>query len=241
MKRLLTLVFFLLAIPHAQAHFIWLLPPDMVPAKIGDQAKMIFSDYLGRDGSVDIAKIKQTKLFVRSGKGEVTSAIIAEGKDFYHVFPESKSKGWLAVGGVCQYGVITKGKGDPFLIMYYPQTFWPVEILRDGLPPWRFESSGKIALEIIPTEKGDLKVLWQGKPAAALEVTFFVPGIDKKVERKTDESGHVKLEEPKDGGYYGVLAKKVESKEGRLNEESYKEIRHYATLTFLVPFRAERK
>jgi uncharacterized GH25 family protein len=241
MKQLLALGFVLVASLPAQAHFIWLLPPKQLPAKVGDQAQMIFSDNLEPDGNVDIAKIKQTKLFVRSGKGELTSAKIEAGKNHYQVIPESKSKGAILIGGVCQYGVITKGKSDPFLLMYYPQTFWPVEILRDKLPTWRFESSGKQALEIVPTEKAALKVLWQGKPAANLEVTLFVPGLDKNVERKTDESGLVKLEVPKAGGYYGVLARKVESKEGKLDDKTYKEIRHYATFTLFVPGRVNNK
>jgi len=241
MKQLLALGFFLLATLSAEAHFIWLLPPQRVPATVGDQAQMIFSDNLQPDGSVDIAKIKQTRLFVRSGKGEYTTAKIEAGKDFYRVIPEAKTKGLILVGGVCQYGVVTRGKGDPFLLMYYPQTLWPVEILRDELPTWHFKSTGKQALEIVPTESLDLKVLWQGKPAANLEVTLLVAGLDKKVERKTDESGQVKLEEPKAGGYYGVLVKKVESKGGKLNDKAYKEIRHYATFTLIVPGRVSKK
>jgi uncharacterized GH25 family protein len=91
MKQLLALGFFLLATLSAEAHFIWLLPPQRVPAKVGDQAQMIFSDNLEPDGSVDIAKIKQTKLFVRSGKGEFTTAKIEAGKNIVTVRPTASS------------------------------------------------------------------------------------------------------------------------------------------------------
>src|SRR5262249_54339691 len=117
MKRTFSLLaLFLVALP-AQAHFIWLLPDEHdQPA-----ARMVFSDELAPDKNVPITKIGRTKLTAVSVDGHAISVKVGEDKHCYQVSIESKD-GNVAIGGVCQYGVIAKGKGDPFLLMYYPKT-----------------------------------------------------------------------------------------------------------------------
>src|SRR5260370_11207217 len=101
----------------APAHFIWL-----VPQEDKGTALMIFSDTLEPDANVAIKKIAHTKLFARSGvKGEALPVKTDDAKDAYRVTVDRDAEGPVIVGGVCRYGVISKGKGDPFLLMYYPK------------------------------------------------------------------------------------------------------------------------
>src|SRR5581483_7013956 len=94
--------------------------------------------------------------------------------------------------------------------------------------PW-----DKLPLEILPVLKSvdqqRCVVLWQGKPLADAEVTLYVPGTDKPVEKKTDDKGQFTLDKPTKSGVYGLRARHVEKKEGELDGKKYKEVRHYAT------------
>lgn len=230
MKRwLAVMALFLLALP-AQAHFIWLLPPK---DRDGTTAQMVFSDSLAPDAKVPIGNIKQTKLFSQVGNASKAPVKMKEDKGHFQIIPEINGEGMVLVGGVCEYGVIQKAKSEPFLLMYYPKAIWFTGKTRED-SAWSYEGDKEMRLEIVgvPKQKA-LKVLWEGKPAANLEVDLIVPGYDEKVELKTDENGQVDVAKypPKVSGYAGMLAKKIENKAGKFKDKSYKAIHHYATLT----------
>lgn len=232
MKRILAVLAFLAAALPAQAHFIWLLPPK---DQSGNQVQMVFSDTLAPDANVPIAKIEKTKLFGRTSKGETVPVKMKEGKDFYEIIAETKGDPLFMVAGTCQYGVISKGKGDPFLLVYHPKTLLLQNFARET-KKWLSETNSQLPLEIVPVEadKPTCRVYWNGKPAAGVEVTLIVPGVEKKIELKTGDDGNVVVmgdRDQKSPGYVGVLAKMVEPKMGKLDDKEYKEIRHYATLT----------
>lgn len=234
MKRLLVLAVLLTAAAPAPAHFIWILPP-----RAGDSgpAQMVFSDTLAPDVNVPITKIAKTQLTARAGKGEATPARVTEAKDHYVVAPEKAAEGAVAVSGICQYGVLAKGKAEPFLLVYTAATAWQRGALK-ARPVWLSEGDARAALQIVPGEGQGLpafRVLWQGKPASHVEVTLLVPGSEAAVETKSDEQGRVSLQVPKAEGYYGIRAKMVEKKAGAHDGKQYKEVRHYATYTFFVP------
>ncbi|MCI0740033.1 MAG: DUF3386 family protein [Gemmataceae bacterium] len=223
MKRLLAcLTLLALALP-APAHFLWLLPQK-------DRVIMVFSDELAPDENVPITKVAKTKFFGRGADGVSFGVKAKEDKHSYLI--EAVAKTPYEIAGICQYGVLAKGKADPFLLNYYARAvvgdIVASSIIWDG---W-----SELPLEVLPAKsaKRTVKVLWQGKPAAKVEVVLTVPGVEAPVTKTSDEKGLVELETPKETGIYGIRARFVENKAGELGGEKYKEIRHYSTFTFVA-------
>src|SRR5687767_2314067 len=105
MKRFLSLlVLFALAAP-ARAHFIYLLPD-----KDKNTAQLVFSDELAPDTAVPITKVQQTKVFARDASGKEVPVKMTQAKDHYALTAEGQAP--LAIGGVCKYGVLSKGEGE---------------------------------------------------------------------------------------------------------------------------------
>jgi len=234
MRTLLACCVILALAAPAPAHFIWLIPVG--DPESGTTALMIFSDTLEPDANVPVSKIARTKLFARAGaRGDEIPVKTSETNHAYRV---TAGETPVMIGGVCEYGVITKGQGKPFLLMYYPQT-----VLRKGveaMPDWVKEPVAQFPLNFAPGDKGDtIKVLWQGKPAPYVEVALLGPGLKEPAEFKTDERGQVKLPEPDAPGVYGLRAKYVEARSGELGGKKYDEVHHYATLTMRVEKHAE--
>src|SRR5215207_3853016 len=116
MKRCLTGLLLLgLACAPAGAHFIWIVPHGAGDSK----AKVVFSENLEPDEAVAVEKIASTKLFVRDGGGKVAALGWKKGEHAYLV--SVPGEGARVVGGACQYGVMSRGKGKPFLLAYYPK------------------------------------------------------------------------------------------------------------------------
>jgi uncharacterized GH25 family protein len=220
----------------ARAHFIWLLPQgDRGP---NPAALMIFSDRLQPDADVPVSKIATIKLFARGGlRGEAVQLKIEGAKDAYLVQPALAEDGIVLVGGVCTYGVMSRGQGEPFLLMYYPKTLVKRGAARKV--DWVFAHTEQLPLEIVPlkADKAVFQVLWLGKPVADAEVTLHVPGITEPVAKKADAAGVFGLTEPKAGGVYGIRCKMVQNREGEHDGKKYKQIQHYATFTIDIPER----
>src|SRR5207249_1584817 len=126
--------------------------------------------------------------------------------------------------------VLQRGEGDPFLLCYYPKTV--VEIAQAN-ELW-FRTCPKLPLEIVPS-KGDgaVRVLWQGKPLADAEMILLVPG-QKEIVGKTDSEGRYVLPRDTAGkpGLYALRTRHVEKKAGEHDGKKYKEVRHFASMTF---------
>jgi uncharacterized GH25 family protein len=230
MRTTLALCLLLTAAAPARAHFIWLVPESDKGA-----ALMVFSDTLEPDANVPVKKIAHTKLFARGGvKGEALSVQVDEVKDAFRASVAKPVEGPLMIAGVCEYGVVSKGKDEPYLLMYYPKTIlWPSPTKER--PEWMFDGTDRLPLEIVPVFGGKqrrAKVLWHGKPAADVEVVLSVPGAKEPVELKTDQEGLFEAPEPMAAGVYAGRARFVEAKGGELGGKKYKEVRHYATMTF---------
>src|SRR5207244_2049494 len=118
----------------ARAHFVWIVPDQA-------GALVIFSDTLQPDAKVPVTKIAATEVFVIGAGGKTAPLKATLRKDAYRV--DAPGKGRPAVlGAVCHYGVVQKGKADPFLLVYCaralvgampqdsPEEFWqPAERL----------------------------------------------------------------------------------------------------------------
>jgi uncharacterized GH25 family protein len=216
-----------------RAHFIWLVPePDK------GTALMIFSDTLEPDANVPVKKIAHTKLFARGGdKGAAIELRVDEGKDAFHVSVPKTQDGSALIAGVCEYGVVSKSKDGPYLVMYYPKTVLLPGPLTDQ-QSWLLQRTETLPLEIVPIlgkqPKG--KVLWHGKPVAGTEVVLLPSGVKDPIELKTDDNGQFDFAAPKASGVYGARARYIEPREGELGGKKFKEVRHYATITSVVRF-----
>jgi hypothetical protein len=226
MTRWCSLLLLAVAVSPARAHFIWLVPDKVEEDRA--TVRVIFSDTL-EPGSPDLlAKIAKTELFVCGPDGRTKPLKIGEGKDGDLITLEGKGP-WL-VAGVCRYGVVKRGEGEPFLLIYYPKTYVR-RSADDPFPQPRGKDAKRLDLEIVPVEKvRDTYVLqWQGSHLPAAPVTLLRPGETKGRELGTGPGGRFTLD-AEQGGVHGIRALHVEPKEGEFDGKTYKEVRHYATL-----------
>lgn len=225
MQRMLTAVVLACLAGPAHAHFIFLLPDADKSVAV-----MVFSDELAIDKNVPIKKIAQTKFSAKcSESGTASKVLTVEVNNSFAVTVENSGPHHLA--GICQYGVLAKGKTEPFLLMYYAKTAVGVAPGdRDGANLQ--QATKEMPLDIVVKGKQG-QVLWQGKPLAEAEVVLLVPGKEENVDRKTDKDGRFDLE-PAAKGLYAIRAKHIENKAGELDGQKYAQVRHYATLTFFA-------
>lgn len=231
MRRLLALCTLLVTAVSAPAHFIWLVPGA---GGASDTLRMVFSDTLEPDEGVPIAKVAQTKLFARAGAdGAAVPVQMTTEKHSIRVTLKAAT-GPVVVGGVYRYGVLARGKGQPFLLMYYPKTLVPGSDSK--LTAWVAKGSSQLPFEIVPAggKRGQFRVLWQGKPADGAEVTLQVPGLDDQEDQKTKADGLFTVPAASRSGVLAIRAKYVEKKAGALDGKKYAEVRHYATFTMPV-------
>ena len=215
LKPVMAAFFALAAAAAAQAHF-----PYIVPQGDGAAAKVVFSDTLDADANVNIEKIANTKLTLRNAAGKESPLEWSKGDACYLV--NVPGTGVHVVYGTTDYGVLQKGEGKPFRLMYYPKAVvggpsaaavgakQPLEVLADG-------GSAKPRFQVVAA----------GKPVSDAEVTVLLPGAGKQAVR-TDKDGFTPAFDQ--AGRYGVQAKWIEVKVGEHAGLKYDEIRHYATL-----------
>ncbi|MCS6850688.1 MAG: DUF3386 family protein [Gemmataceae bacterium] len=216
----------LAALP-AQAHFIWI-----VPNTNGNQAQVLFSDTLQPDDPALLPKIAHTRWYART----------VEGKTVDLKWSEKGAERWLEAptgaamwGGVCVYGVVQRGSGDPFLLKYCaaapvgpPSTTNP---LAAASAAWDV-----LPMQVVATtdDPRRFRVLFAGKPLAGSEITVFGPAVTAPVELKSDDQGHVRLPQNL-VGRIGIRARFVEKSAGEHGGKKYQEVRHYSTLVLDLP------
>jgi uncharacterized GH25 family protein len=228
MKRLLCALLLLAGAGPARAHFVWIVPGKIEADR--PTASVVFSDNLKPDEARLLKKIAHTTFRVRDLGGKVRTVKATERKDVLHL--ALPGKGPQAVLAVCPYGVVARGKAEPFLLEYCAKSFagvTPKTPEKFLTKPWK-----QAPLEVVPVLAGPrwtgVRVLWQGKPLAGAEVVVLSPGAVKGPEGKTDKDGAFTLSADKPG-IYGIRARHVVAKEGTQGDKKYKAVRYYATLT----------
>jgi hypothetical protein len=214
----------------ARAHFVFLVPLKGAEAPA---AQVVFSDELAPDRGVPIKMIEQIELFALGAAGQATPLKKApvEGKNAYLV--TAPGKGPAVLAGVCRYGVVQRGKAEPFLLSYYAKALVGATLQQAPAEFW--QPSKRLPLDVVLIEgKSRARVLWQGRPVAGAEVALIVPGQKDSVERTSDKDGTFALERPAAAGLYAIRARHVEGKAGEQDGKQYKESRHYVTVTFAV-------
>jgi N-acetylneuraminic acid mutarotase len=136
---------------------------------------------------------------------------------------EVPKDGFDAVGGLCEYGVMQRGEGKPFMLAYYPKL---VGGKLEAAKPW-----DKLPLEITSTGTDKFVVTFMGKPVPSAQVVVVTPTGEGKEPFNTDARGEFKFVADK-AGQYGIRAKHFESKAGEHAGKKYEEVRHYATIVF---------
>jgi uncharacterized GH25 family protein len=214
-----------LALP-ARAHFVWIVPDQ------GGGALVVFSDNTLPDAKVPVTKIAGTELFVVGAGGKTAALKATQEKDAYRVAAPSKGRP-AVIGGVCRYGVVQKGKAEPFLLVYCAKAL--VGGTLQDAPDNFGQPTPQLPLEIVLIEgRGKARLLWQGKPLAGAEVAVLPPGESEATEGKTDDGGVFTLARPKAAGVYALRARHVVAKAGEQGGKKYTEVRYYSTLTFPV-------
>jgi uncharacterized GH25 family protein len=212
----------------ARAHFVWIVPDK---AAGGSDALVIFSDDQKPDANVPVTKIARTELFAVAPGGKLGDLKATEGKDAYRV--PAPAKGPVVYGGVCRYGVVQKGKAEPFLLVYCAKALVGATLRESPESFWK--PTGRLPLEIIPIEgKAMARVLYEGKPVADAEVVIVTPGRAAPVERRTAADGTFQLDRPAADGLCAIRARHVLARAGEEGGKKFNEVRYYATLTFSV-------
>lgn len=229
MKRWLACaVLLVLATSAGRAHYIWL-----VPDKGAATAQVLFSDDLTPDKPDLLEKVAKTTWYARDNSGKTTTLQWTAIKDGFSLAAPAKEPTLL--GGVCSYGVVQRGKDDPFLLNYYALALVgaspenrPGEVV---YTPWDV-----LPMQILPA-KGTARgfvVLFRGKPLSDVEVVVFPKENGKATTLKTNAEGLVELaDEPQ--GRWALRVRHVEKKSGDLDGKEYKEIRHYVTRVVNMP------
>lgn len=223
---------------QASAHFIWLAPGG-TPTASSPATPGTLQVYFGESAAPDnprlLDMLKEMKLW-RLAAGDQPTPLVAErsGDTLGVKLPvDDPAKPALYVA-VHDLGVRDKG-GEAFRLMYYAKS-GPVA----SSPAWQtVDASGVSALDIVPRladGKVSLTVRFRGLPSAAAEVLILGPddsdGEDFTGETDADGQYVFAALEP---GRYSIRARHVDETAGKVGDQVYDVVRHYATLTLDVP------
>lgn len=213
-----------LAVP-ARAHFVFVVPDDR-----GLRAEVVFSESLDADPDVDDAPLETMVLEGRSHDGRISPLRVrARGTGCVIDLPG----GVTSVGGRLDYGVMTRGGTEPFLLVYHPRA-----ILGDPFAPANAPNTAPAAdpaPRIVPRgAPGAVRFLVEaeGRPVAEADVTVILP-----------DGAHEKVKTGPDGlspaftasGRYGAWARYVEHVAGEHAGKPYAQVRHYPTVVCTIP------
>lgn len=209
----------------AHAHFPWIV---LTPQEHPTRASVYFGETAAPDDPELLDKIAKSDVYFLSGfRGEPKKVDLTKADDAL-VAEVGEGQTPTAAALQIEYGVISRG-GQSFLLKYYAKSYPSV------LPgTWReLAKSDILPFEITPRADGPqtvLHVTWQGKPAAAAEVTVWGPGLKEDIKGVTDDAGDFRCELA-DNGLYSIRAKLVEKSAGEREGQKFEEIRHYTTLS----------
>jgi hypothetical protein len=211
----------------ARAHFLFIrIGP---PAEGGRFAEVYFSDHADAGDPHLLDKITQTRLWAQTKPGDFQPLTIHKGTD--RLRASLPGAGGVGVVGVCEYGVLQRGKQPPFLLRYYPKA-----VAGDPDALKRLERRKDTPLEIMATAEGDrlqLTALRDGKPIP--EAVFHTVALDLTNDTVTaDRDGRASWKPPT-AGSYAVYVNQNLKESGTAGGKAYEEVREYATLAFSWP------
>jgi hypothetical protein len=210
----------------ASAHFVFI---QTLPVPGGSAVHAGF----GEPGQWDrrlARNIEPTVYFVRTDDGKEAEVRLRFNDRAMCFVGTAKHTGPAAVLGVCEYGVVQRGKAKAFLLTYYAKRY------AGAASSWeKLGGSQRLKVEVQARHDGKaiaLTALAEGKPLANAEINARGPKGERKL--KADAEG--KASWPAEGpGEYAVWVSRVTETEGDRNGRKYAEVREVATLTFALP------
>lgn len=219
------LAFGMLAVAPARAHFIWI---QAEPVK----DDLVISAGFGEPGDWDknlADKIKGATYAVRDAKGQETAVELKFDTEKGVYVGKAPSANAASVVGSFDYGVTKLGRSPaPILLKYHPK-----RLLGEPKDWGRARAATPRPVEVTatPSESGiRLVVLADGAPKPDAEIKVTGPKSDRVI-IKTDARGEAiwPFEGP---GEYLLFVGHVRKTPGKKGNESYAEVREYATLGF---------
>ncbi|MBI1348475.1 hypothetical protein GC163_19550 [bacterium] len=209
----------------AQAHFVWIVAGPTSP---DGQVHVYFSEEAAPDKPELLSRVATAKLF-QSAAGELTELPLIRATDSLAATPSGTGPKAFFLSHT--YGVISRGE-ETFQLRYYAKSYdktdprvWTAVAQPTALP-----------FEITPRMAGDevqFEVTWQGKPAADIALTIEAEGIDN-IEGTTSERGVFSTKLPA-GKTISIRAKHTENTAGEQDGKAFASVRHYATLSLVIP------
>lgn len=218
-------ILILASVGSADAHFLWLIAK---PAAEGQpaQAHLYFSEAPEPDDPELLKRLGDISIVAIDSTGRSKSIGLELGEDSLTA-PLADDETLLLMKH--KYGVFTRGESS-FLLNYRSKTGPAL-----GHKVWAQKTSDQLDLDLIPTEDGDkikVQVLWQGKPAAGVQVVAVNPaGDDQELESDADGFVSVVKEEP---GLFTFRARQSVEGAGEEDGKAYTASRFYTTLSLPV-------
>lgn len=209
-----------LAATPALAHFVFVVPDGR-----GLRAAVVFSESLEADPDVDASPLATMPL---EGRGPAAGVSTLPVRDRGSSQGIDIPGGVTCVSGRLDYGVMTRGGSEAFLLVYHPRA-----VLGDPFaPPLEpAEAAGPRIVAEGAAGAVRFRVEAAGLPVAGADVTVILPdGEQEKV--KTDGEGRTPPFAAV--GRYGVWARHVEPRSGEHAGSRYAQIRHYPSLVCTI-------
>ena len=230
---------FVLAVSASQAcaHYLWVT----VDIKSGEHGKtnIYFEGGPGPgDGQYLDPFVERGTTWIRTlGQSEPTELKVEDTKkgDKRWLSGALTAAGPRSIDSYGKWGVYRYGETD--VLLHYHARYLDVEDHGDLHELGRAE---QMKLDIVPHDDGDqvqLRVLWQGKPAAGRPLAIRGPGGFKQ-NLKTSQDGYARFE-PKAKGRYTFKTSVEEKKAGTDDDKDYQLIRHHGTLIMNLPLAGE--
>lgn len=213
-----------IAATAAHAHFVWVTSITNAAGKA--MPHVVFGEDPEPSEAELLDKVAHTKAWTQlPGKQPQALSLSKEVNGEVGSWVSDVDAQGAAIFATCDYGVLDKN-GKTFLLQYYAKKL-------DATPEQlkSLARTEQLPLDIVPAltnEKGELTVLWQGKPAVDSEVTIIVPG-EKSQKLKTDSEGKVAFAAAKPGAYQ-IRAKWAVDQAGERAGKAYPNQVHYTTL-----------
>ncbi|HEY1600260.1 MAG TPA: DUF3386 family protein [Pirellulales bacterium] len=219
-------------LPYASAHFLWIDVPTAAATE-KPVAEVYFNEGPTAGSARLATKIAGTKAWLHNGSAATTPlelTLVKTEEDGHLTTPINASSPYSAEAQF-EYGIF-KHDGEAILLNYYAQHVAAAEAREISA----LTRASSLPLTIVPRADAAgwiCEILWEGKPAADCQVVVDGPGIDAK-EFQSDAQGRVQLPAVR-AGKYALRARRVENREGKKDDQSYKAVHHYATLTAVLP------
>jgi len=207
----------------ANAHFVF-----VVPAESGTSAKVVFSESLEPDDSVDDAPLVGMSLQARVRDGRPQELTVVDAGEVCTV---DVPKGARLLRGRLDYGVMSRGGSDPFLLVYHPKT-----VIGDAFARHAAEDASGVQLSL-EGQPGEARFVLrnEGAPVPGADVRLVLPDGSEE-ELTTDENGATAAVASR--GRLAAWSRYVEAKTGNHQGQAYTEVRHYPSLVVDVPVTA---